>query len=227
MTRGDPTFATRDELVAWARQRAREAEPTIYHGTPLTPRAALSAVLPGRAACVSFWRPDDVEAVEAVCPQVMFRQRRLFGMDGCVEARGTVVHPRGLDTVLRVAGAAPVHAGAMGSDTGRTGSAVPAQRQSLASMALRSLEGCAALAHGRADRTLAASVRAIRPGLPWLDRRGHRAGLRSMVPADGRSGRRHGQPLARSAHDARGAGRPRIPVLLSGCEQRRAERVAL
>ena len=25
MTRGDPTFATRDELVAWARQRWRDA----------------------------------------------------------------------------------------------------------------------------------------------------------------------------------------------------------
>ncbi len=47
----------------------------IYHGTPLTPRAALLDVLPGRAGCVSFFRPDDTEAVEAVCPRVMFRQR--------------------------------------------------------------------------------------------------------------------------------------------------------
>lgn len=46
--------------------------PTIFHGTPITPRAALEAVLPGRAACVSFFRPDDVEAVEAVCPFVMY-----------------------------------------------------------------------------------------------------------------------------------------------------------
>ena len=40
----------------------------IYHGTPMTPRAALEAVLPGRAACVSFWRPDDAEAVASVSP---------------------------------------------------------------------------------------------------------------------------------------------------------------
>ena len=33
-------------------------KPTIYHGTPMTPRAALLDVLAGRAACVSFWRPD-------------------------------------------------------------------------------------------------------------------------------------------------------------------------
>lgn len=51
-------------------------ETIIHHGTPMTPRAALLAVLPGRAACVSFARPDDVEAVEAVCPRIMFRQWR-------------------------------------------------------------------------------------------------------------------------------------------------------
>jgi hypothetical protein len=46
--------------------------PTIYHGTPMTPRAALEAVLRGRGACVSFYRPDDVVAVEAVCPFIMY-----------------------------------------------------------------------------------------------------------------------------------------------------------
>lgn len=38
---------------------------TIYHGTPLTPRAALLSVCAGRAMCVSFYRPDDVKEVEA------------------------------------------------------------------------------------------------------------------------------------------------------------------
>lgn len=38
------------------RQANDYVEPTIFHGTPLTPRAALQALLPGRAACVSFWR---------------------------------------------------------------------------------------------------------------------------------------------------------------------------
>jgi len=33
--------------------------PTIYHGTPLSPRAALQAMA-GRAFCVSFYRPDDI-----------------------------------------------------------------------------------------------------------------------------------------------------------------------
>lgn len=46
--------------------------PTIYHGTPMTPRAALLGVMPGRAACVSFYRPDDVDAVESVCPRIMY-----------------------------------------------------------------------------------------------------------------------------------------------------------
>ena len=46
--------------------------PTIYHGTPMTPRAARITVLPGRAACVSFFRPDHVRDVEHLCPQIMY-----------------------------------------------------------------------------------------------------------------------------------------------------------
>lgn len=45
--------------------------PVIYHGTPMAPRAALEAVLPGRAACVSFYRPDNIDAVSAICPDIM------------------------------------------------------------------------------------------------------------------------------------------------------------
>lgn len=45
--------------------------PLVYHGTPLTPRAALDAVLPGRGACVSFWRPDDIDAVQQIAPFIM------------------------------------------------------------------------------------------------------------------------------------------------------------
>lgn len=56
--------------------------PVIHHGTPMTPRAALLDVCAGRAMCVSFWRLDDTEAVEAISPAIMFRQRRLFGMAG-------------------------------------------------------------------------------------------------------------------------------------------------
>lgn len=45
--------------------------PLIYHGTPLTPAAAL-AQLAGRAFCVSFFRPDCVDQVEAISPFVMY-----------------------------------------------------------------------------------------------------------------------------------------------------------
>lgn len=44
----------------------------VYHGTPLTPKAALHAVLPGRASCVSFYRPDSVADVEAVAAFIMY-----------------------------------------------------------------------------------------------------------------------------------------------------------
>lgn len=46
--------------------------PVIHHGTPLTPRAALLDVCKGRAMCVSFYRPDDVEAVEEISPAIMY-----------------------------------------------------------------------------------------------------------------------------------------------------------
>ena len=48
------------------------SRPVIFHGTPMTPRAALLDVLAGRAGCVSFYRPDDVSAVEQVCPSIMY-----------------------------------------------------------------------------------------------------------------------------------------------------------
>ncbi len=44
---------------------------TVYHGTPLTPAPALNAVS-GRAFCVSYYRPDNVEAVEAMAPFIMY-----------------------------------------------------------------------------------------------------------------------------------------------------------
>lgn len=44
----------------------------VYHGTPLTPRNAFNEVMPGRGACISFYRPDNVEAVERSCPFIMY-----------------------------------------------------------------------------------------------------------------------------------------------------------
>lgn len=43
----------------------------VYHGTPLTPAPALEAVA-GRAFCVSFYRPDSVDAVERMSPAIMY-----------------------------------------------------------------------------------------------------------------------------------------------------------
>jgi len=45
--------------------------PVIHHGTPMTPRSALEAMA-GRAFCVSFYRPDDVETVEKISPKIMY-----------------------------------------------------------------------------------------------------------------------------------------------------------
>ena len=44
----------------------------IHHGTPLTPRDALLSVCAGRAMCVSFYRPDDVDTVEQISPAIMY-----------------------------------------------------------------------------------------------------------------------------------------------------------
>lgn len=185
----------------------------IYHGTPLTPRPALADILPGRASCVSFWRPDDVEAVEAVCPQIMFRQRRVLGMALGREGRAGMVHPRGLDAVLRLVGATIVHAGTLGGDPGCARRAVPAQRQLAADLALRGSRS-PALAHGRADRAATPPVREILPGLPGLDRAGRRVPgwMRGVVSPDGRGCEGARQSLARPSHDARDVGRPRVSL---------------
>lgn len=43
----------------------------VYHGTPMTPRAALLSMA-GRAFCVSFYRPDSVADVESIAPFTMY-----------------------------------------------------------------------------------------------------------------------------------------------------------
>lgn len=43
-----------------------------YHGTPLTPTAAFNAGMHGRGACISFFRPDQVELAEQVCPHIFY-----------------------------------------------------------------------------------------------------------------------------------------------------------
>lgn len=77
--------------------------PAIYHGTPLTPRAALLDVCKGRAMCVSFHHPQDVEAVEAISPAIMFRQRRVFILAGGIAQRAVIADDRTLQPPARYA----------------------------------------------------------------------------------------------------------------------------
>lgn len=196
--------------------------PTIYHGTPLTPRAALRS-LAGRAFCVSFWRPDDTEVVEAISPTIMFRQRRLLGMAGCDGARRTLVRARGLVSLLRLARGTAFSPRSLGGHTRRARRTLSAQRRASERLAFRSVEGGAALAHGRPDRPLPAACRSLRPSLSRLDRRVRRADgqgkaraacgrVRALVPPHGRAGAGDRQCMARDSHDARCAGRTRISL---------------
>ncbi len=199
--------------------------PIIHHGTPMTPRAALLDVCAGRAMCVSFWRPDDVEAVEAISPAIMFRQRRLFRMARSTEARRGMVHPAGLVALFRVARTAPVSTGPLGSDTGCAGRTVTDQRFTADRLAIWA-EGRAALAHGRAARSFAAPVRSVRPGLLRLDRQGQASGLPGIPRAHGRGCGGSRQSLASVAHDARRDGGARLSVHQCGQHQPSAEWMA-
>lgn len=200
---------------------------TIYHGTPLTPRSALNAIGRGRAFCVSFFRPDDVEAVEAISPAVMFRQRSIFGVAGCTKARRRMVRARRLVCLLRVARAALVSSGEMGRDPRCARSAQPDQRQPIARMAVWSVKGRAAMAHGRSNRPFFEAGRPLRPRMYWLDRAVQRAGMRGMVQANGRAGWCNRQSMAGHSYDAWRDGRAGISLSQRGRDQRRAERVAL
>lgn len=198
--------------------------PVVYHGTPMTPRAALHDVCAGRAMCVSFFRPDDVEVVEAISPDIMFRQRSLFVLAGGAAARRGLERDCRLAPVLRVAGAQAIQARALGNRAGHTRRAVPTQRHAAADLALRA-ERRAGLAYGRADRASAAPLRALGSGLLGMDRpEGWRAGL--LRPhGRGRSGAR--QQLAGSAHAARNSGGLRLPVRVSGQHLPRTEWMAV
>lgn len=201
-------------------------DPVIHHGTPMTPRAALRAVGSGRAFCVSFWRPDDVEVVEAISPAIMFRQRRVLRMAGGTETRRAMVCPRRLATILRMVGCAAVSSRSMGGHSRRAGCAEPAQRQPVATMAVWSLKGCAALAHGRAARKVPTAGRAVRPRLHRLG--GARTGwLPGLVPPHGRTGGSDRQSMASDAHDAGRFSGARISVRQCRRDQRRAKRVAI
>lgn len=202
-------------------------KPVIFHGTPMTPRAALLDVCAGRAMCVSFFRPDDVEAVEAISPAIMFRQRGVFVLEGGNPQRaGMGRDTTGLDAIFRVAGTAPVSSWPVVSDPRHSRCAQPAQRCTAERLAVRA-EGCALVAHGWANRTAAAPVRQIRPSLLGLDRQGQAFGHARLSHPHGGSCQGAGQPLAPNSHDARDTGGFRLPVHQCGQHQLGAERVAV
>ena len=57
---------------------ARGMIPQAYHGTPITPNAAFVAVMPGRGACVSYARPDQVAMAEEVCGELVMYDNGAF-----------------------------------------------------------------------------------------------------------------------------------------------------
>lgn len=199
-------------------------KPIIYHGTPLTPRAALTSVCTGRAMCVSFFRPDDVEVVEAISPDVMFRQRGLLVLASGNAPRSGLAGDRGLAAVLRLARAAHLHAGALGDHAGHSRCAVPAQRQLTRRLAIRAARS-SGLAHGWSARAVAPSVRPARSRLPGMDRpEGRITGL-PCAHGGGLSGAR--QSLASASHAARNGGGLRLSLRIGGQHFSGAERVAL
>lgn len=188
------------------------APATIYHGTPLTPRAALVSVCTGRAMCVSFFRPDDVEVVEAISPAIMFRQRRVLVLESRDASwSGVGRNASGLVALFPMAGTAPVPSWPVGGNPRHSRRTIAAKRCTAKRMAVRA-EGRTALAYGWADRTAAAPLRQVRPGLPWLDGRGQGGGLSSLSRTHGGSGAGFRQPLAGPSHDARNTGGLRLPL---------------
>lgn len=202
--------------------------PAIYHCTPLTPRAALEAIGIGRNFCVSFWRPDDVEAVERIARTVMFRQRRIFRMAGGNEARRGMVYPRGLDAILSLAGAETARR-PLGDHSRCAWRAVPAQRRAADRLAIPARDVGPRLAHGCTRLPAAAALRSMAEGLHGMDRRRGRQGrwLRGLVRADVGNSTGTRRALAADTPLARRNGRARISLCQCGQQQRRAERVAL
>lgn len=190
--------------------------PIIYHGTPMTPRAALLDVCVGRAICISFFRPDDVEAAEAISPAIMFRQWRVLILEGGVARRaGLGRNAEGLDSVFRVAGAAFIPSRSMGCDPGYSWSAKPAQRCAFERLAVWA-EGCATLAYGWANRAIAEALRQVRQGMFGLDRGWQNAGHSRISRKNGRGRCGSGQSMAHNSHDAWDTGGVRLSVSQRG-----------
>lgn len=208
-----------------------EREGLVYHGTPLTPRAALNAIMPGRAACVSFFRPDDLEALLAICPQVMFRPwsvQLLDAGDARRSGMGRIRPAAMVASLLRLAGADAVSAGAVGHHAGQSRCPFPAQRWPSQRLAVWT-SGRACLAHGWADREAGEAVRPLSARLPRMDRRSEERArrLRGILSQDGRGFPADGKHLASPAYAARHSRCARISVSQRGQHQPSAERTPL
>lgn len=178
-------------------------ETTIYHGTPLTPRGALKAVCTGRAMCVSFWRPDDLEVVEAISPGIMFRQWGLFRMAGGAKTWRGMVYSTRLDTLFPMAGADTFSSGSVGSHSRCSRRTKSAQRFPSPVVAVRTIKGRSPLAHGPTTRAVAFAMRAFPPRVFGLDRRRNASRHLGLSSQNGGCRSRFGKPMACSAHDAR------------------------
>jgi hypothetical protein len=197
-------------------------EPTIYHGTPMTPRAALQQMA-GRAFCVSFYRPDDVEVVEAISPAVMFRQRCVFVLAISVTQRERVGGRKRLEALLPMV-RAKIKNGPLGRNSRQSISSFSDKRWAFERLAFWSM-GRTFMAYGQSYRPLIEVVRQIRTSLLGMDRagEGRRSWLRGMVSTHGRSCKRSGQPMARYSHDARGNGCAGVSFSQCGQHQFSAE----
>lgn len=192
----------------------------------MTPRAALQQMA-GRAFCVSFYRPDDVEVVEAISPAVMFRQRRILFLAISSAKRSGLGGRSGLEAVLPVAGAS-TSSGTLGGYTRQPRRTFTDQRWIAERLAVWSM-GCTALAYGQPYRPPIATMRQIRScmlGLDWARQRFH-SWLRSMVSTHGRSCQRVGQSMASDSHDARRDGCKRVSLSQCGQHQPSAERTSV
>lgn len=203
----------------------------IYHGTPLTPRAALNSIMPGRAGCVSFYRPDDLEALLAICPQVMFRPWGVFLLDGS-HARGQGVVRGGsrrmVAGLLSVAGANPVPPRQMGDHARQPSGTIPAQRWTTKRLAIRSSRR-AGLAYGRFDNSPCPALRKAPARVRRLDWRSESraGGLRGLSAQNGRGSRPYGQHLAPAPYASRHGGSLRLPIFERGQHLTRAEWASL
>lgn len=200
----------------------------IYHCTPLTPRDCLETIGQDRNLCVSFWRPDDVEAVERIARTVMFRQRRVLRMAGGDETRGRVVSAGRLVALLPLARTETARR-PLGDHSRCARRAFPAQRRAAHRLAVPARAVGPGLAHGRARVPAAAALRSMAARVHRMDWHGRGQGgwLSGLVRADAGHRAAADRALAAASSPARRPGRARVSLCKRGREQRRAEWMAL